>query len=92
VTSQTATSQTVTQNKYCEPSRDASTHVVRLEQSHADLHAPPLAIARGGHALVQVNVQQLHQLAPTLRVNAIHTKDHLARSDVTLQIRWHMQV
>lgn len=43
--------------------RSADAHLVGLEQSHADLHAPPLPIRHLVQAPVQINVQQLDQPA-----------------------------
>jgi len=60
-------------------------HLVRLEQSHADLNATPLAVRNSVEAPLQVYVQKINQLLAACRVYPLHSMNHLPCCQVTLQ-------
>ncbi len=60
-------------------------HLVRLEQSHADLDAAPLAVRDPIEAPLQVYVQKIDQLLAASGVHPLHSMNHLPCCQVTLQ-------
>ena len=59
--------------------------LIRLQESHAYLHAAPLPVRHLVQAPLQIDLQQVYELLPPLWIHALHPKDHLACRNVPLR-------